>query len=112
MIRCKKCHCEFGDDELQNSSSYCDECCLNESSYLTSDKNEFIIEDFIIDSNIDDEFTIKLETKIIWDRSRNVNYNGSELIMNTYECSSCKKETTVRFAVHNINIQKMFQFKC
>ena len=30
------------------------------------------------------------QTKVMYDRTRTVNYNGSELWMNTYECSSCK----------------------
>ena len=30
------------------------------------------------------------KTKIRWDRTRDVVYNGNELRMNTYECSSCK----------------------
>lgn len=30
------------------------------------------------------------KTKIRWDRTRDVIYNGSELQMNTYSCSSCE----------------------
>jgi len=31
------------------------------------------------------------ETNIIWDRTRDVVYNGDQLQMNTYSCSSCEK---------------------
>jgi len=38
-----------------------------------------------------DDFNGEKETKITWDRTRTVFYNGGDgLLMNTYECSSCK----------------------
>jgi hypothetical protein len=37
---------------------------------------------------------------ITWDRNRSVIYNGEELQMNTYGCSSCNKTYKFEFGVH------------
>jgi hypothetical protein len=36
------------------------------------------------------------QTKVMYDRTRTVNYNGSELWMNTYECSSCEINNKIK----------------
>ena len=40
------------------------------------------------------EFDGRVKTCIITDRMRTVNYNGDDLQMNTYSCSSCKEDYT------------------
>jgi len=36
------------------------------------------------------EFDGRPQTLIKWDRTRTVHYNGDEIWMNTYSCSSCE----------------------
>jgi hypothetical protein len=47
-----------------------------------------------------DELEGKPETKIRWDRTRSVNYNGNELYMNTYGCNSCKEQYYFEQIIH------------
>lgn len=47
------------------------------------------------------EYNGEEETKIMWDRTRTVNYNGEELQMNSYSCSSCKEDYKFEEVNHN-----------
>lgn len=38
------------------------------------------------------EYNGEKQTKISLDRTRNINYNGTELPVNTFKCSNCKEE--------------------
>lgn len=38
------------------------------------------------------EFDGRNETLVMWDRTRNVVYNGEKLQMNSYSCSTCKRD--------------------
>lgn len=38
------------------------------------------------------EFDGRNETLVMWDRTRNVVYNGEKLQMNSYSCSTCKSD--------------------
>jgi rRNA maturation endonuclease Nob1 len=43
---------------------------------------------------------VKPQTKLILDRTRNVEYNGSALKMNSFKCASCKKTYTFEEVSH------------
>lgn len=63
---------------------------INESK---SNEGESVI---LNNNNIDSRFLLEFdgreETCIRWDRTRDVNYNGEELKMNSYSCSTCKTD--------------------
>ena len=48
-----------------------------------------------------DDYKGEKETKIMWDRTREVIYNGVELLMNTYSCSTCEKTYHFECIKHN-----------
>ena len=60
------------------------------------------IADFIAEHmEQNDELKIEKNTKITWDRTRTVNYNGNELMMNSYSCSTCDGHYTFEQIPHS-----------
>lgn len=44
---------------------------------------------------------MKSKTKVVWDRTREVNYSDSLLFMNSYSCSSCNTHYKFEQINHN-----------
>ena len=63
---------------------------------MNTEKSELDTQDNGIIADVSSRFLSKFdgrkETCIMWDRTRTANYNGEELQMNSYSCSTCKSD--------------------